>query len=256
MSASLLEVSNLEVTFRRPGLRRPSFLAVDDVSFQVEPGRTLAIVGESGSGKTTVARTVCGLQRRSAGTVRFDQTELADGSIDPRIQMIFQDPFGSLHPRTPVGDQISAFWRIHGMPRSERTRRLDEIMHLVGLDARDSDRFPHEFSGGQRQRIGIARALVAEPRLLICDEPVSALDVSIQAQIINLLDDLQERLGLAYLFISHDLQLVRRLADDVMVMYRGRAVEYGSAESIFESPEDPYTIALLAATPVLDRGGR
>ena len=254
MTGRLLEVDDLGVTFKRRGLRTPPLVAVDGVSFTLEAGRTLAIVGESGSGKTTVARAICGLQSRSTGRVRFDGVELVDGEIDPRIQMIFQDPFGSLNPRSPVGRQITAYWKLHGMPGVERARRLAEIMQLVGLDVRDAHRYPHEFSGGQRQRIGIARALTAEPSLLICDEPVSALDVSIQAQIINLLDGLQDRLHLAFLFISHDLQLVRRLADDVMVMYRGRAVEYGPTESIFESPTDPYTIALLAATPILDRG--
>lgn len=249
MTGPVLEVTDLGVTFGHG--RGRAVRAVHDVSLRVAPGRTLAVVGESGSGKTTLARAVCGLQPYTEGTVRFLGSELRPGRVDPRMQMVFQDPYGSLHPRIRVGAQISGFWRRTGVGRDAVADRLAELLHLVGLDVRDAHRFPHEFSGGQRQRIGIARALAADPALLICDEPVSALDVSIQAQIINLLSDLRDRLSLSYLFISHDLHLVRRIAEDVIVMYRGEAVEAGPVEQVFDDPQNSYTRELLAATPRL-----
>jgi len=239
--------------------------AVDGVSFSIPRGKTLSLVGESGSGKTTAGRSILRLIEPSAGRVLFNGVDLT--KLDRRemrryrkaMQIIFQDPYGSLNPRMTVYNVLSEILATHGLvPRAQRRPRVYEILELVGLPPESADRYPHEFSGGQRQRIGIARALAVEPDLIVADEPISALDVSIQAQILNLLRDLQERLSLTYLFIAHDLSVVRHISDYVAVMYLGRIVERGTVDDIFERPVHPYTKALLAAAPVpnprLERG--
>ncbi len=234
--------------------------AVDDVSFEVGAGRTLALVGESGCGKTTVGLSILRLVQPQAGSVLFDGDDLvALGDQEMRarrrvIQIVFQDPLGSLDPRMRVRDAIAEGMQSFGIgaSESERTDRVAALLERVKLDPRQMSRYPHEFSGGQRQRLCIARALAVEPRLVICDEAVSALDVSIQAQILNLLSELQEDLGLTYLFITHDLSVVRYLADEVAVMYLGQIVERGGTERIFEDPQHPYTRGLLAAVPSAD----
>jgi oligopeptide/dipeptide ABC transporter ATP-binding protein len=233
--------------------------AVDGVSFRLERGEALGLVGESGCGKSTTARAVIGLQPATSGSVRFDGHELVGRSrrqLRPfrrRMQMIFQDPYGSLDPRQTVGSILTEPLAIHRTvkPRQRRLRAL-ALLDAVGLNPRHVNRYPHEFSGGQRQRIGIARALALEPELLICDEPVSALDVSIQAQILNLLAELRERFGLAYLFIAHDLAVVRHLCQRVAVMYLGRIVEIADRDQLFAAPRHPYTRSLLSAIPVPD----
>jgi len=239
--------------FRRRG--RPIH-AVRDVSFRIERGETLALVGESGCGKSTTARLALGLEEPDRGTVRFggrDLSSLAGAGLRAfrrRAQMVFQDPVGSLNHRLRVGDALREPLRVHGIvPRGEESGRVAGLLRRVGLDPGDARRYPHEFSGGQRQRIGIARALSVEPDLVVADEPVSALDVSVQAQILNLLADLQRDLGLTYLFIAHDLAVVRHVADRVAVMYLGRIVETGPADELFERPLHPYTRALLGAVP-------
>ncbi|PZF86705.1 ABC transporter ATP-binding protein [Jiangella anatolica] len=233
--------------------------AVDGVSFRIGRGETLALVGESGCGKSTVGKTIMRFHQPTAGTVRFDGRDLA--AMKPRelravrrdIQFVFQDPFASLPARMPVGDILAEPLEIHGVgDRRSRRARVVELLELVGLGADAVNRYPHEFSGGQRQRVGIARALALEPRLLILDEPVSALDVSIQAQVVNLLARLQRQLGVAYLFIAHDLAVVQHLAHRVAVMYLGHIVEYGDADTVFTRPAHPYTQALLSAVPVPD----
>ena len=237
--------------------------AVDGVSFRLGRGETLALVGESGCGKTTLARTVALLYAPTAGSVRFQGRELTGlgrRDLKParrRIQMIFQDPYSSLNPRLPVGAIIAEPLVIHGLGgRAEQRDRVAMLARQVGLGAADMDRYPHQFSGGQRQRIAIARALAVEPSLVIADEPVSALDVSIQSQVLNLMRDLQAAHGLAYLFISHDLAVVRHFADRVAVMYLGRIVEEAPADALFANPRHPYTRALIAAQPVVGRGKR
>jgi len=237
--------------------------AVDDVSFAIGPRRTLGLVGESGCGKTTVARLILRLLPADAGRIFFqgvDISDLSDREIKPvrkNIQIIFQDPYGSLNPRMTIGQTLAEGLHMAGVRGREATRRrLEDLLRMVGMSAAAVDRYPHEFSGGQRQRIGIARALSVEPALIICDEPVSALDVSIQAQIINLLHDLQVRLGLSYLFISHDLNVVGYICHDVAVMYKGQIVEYAPAEELFENPLHPYTHILLAAVPDAEAGKR
>jgi oligopeptide/dipeptide ABC transporter ATP-binding protein len=233
--------------------------AVDDVSLVIERGKTLGLVGETGSGKSTLARCVAGLIPATSGRVFFegrDITGLSRGAMRPlrrEIQMIFQDPYSSLNPRRRVGSIIGEPFAIHKTATgAERKRRVQELMERVGLNPEHYNRFPAEFSGGQRQRIGVARALALRPKLIICDEPVSALDVSIQAQVLNLLADLQAEYGLSYLFIAHDLEVVRHVSDKVAVMYLGRIGESGPKESLYSRPRHPYTVALLSAAPVAD----
>ena len=236
--------------------------AVNDVSFAIAPGTTLSLVGESGCGKSTIARLCVGLYTPKRGEIRFDGMTLAEarnlGGARRRMNMIFQDPYASLNPRWRVGDIVAEPIRTFGLEKDASLvrRRVEFSLSQVGLAPSDVDRFPHEFSGGQRQRVSIARALSSEPLFLICDEPTSALDVSVQAQILNLMRDLQRRLGLTYLFISHNLAVVRHMSDRLGVMYLGRIVELGDAETIFRRPSHPYTRLLLDAIPDLDHIGR
>jgi peptide/nickel transport system ATP-binding protein len=260
MSAAepLLQAVDLSKQYRVgnwPGGRR-LVRAVEAVSLAVWPGETLGLVGESGCGKSTLARCLLRLIEPSAGSVRFEGTDITHASrrtlrpLRRHMQIVFQDPAAALNPRRRAGDLIAEPLRVHGRhSRAEIRARLIELMRLVGLYPEHLQRFPHEFSGGQRQRIGIARALALSPRLIVADEPVSALDVSIQAQIVNLFMDLQERLGLTYLFISHDLRVVRQVSERIAVMYRGAIVELGGTEAVFRAPAHPYTAALLAAIP-------
>jgi len=233
--------------------------AVDGVSFEVARGETVGLVGESGCGKSTLGKTILRLVPAAEGAVTLDGTDitrLGARAMAPhrrKVQMIFQDPFGSLNPRQTIRTVLDTALKVHGLgTRAERAQRLQEIVVRVGLPADSLDRYPHEFSGGQRQRIGIARALILRPALIVCDEPVSALDVSIQAQILNLLVDLKRDLGLSYLFISHDLSVVRYFADRVLVMYLGRIVESAGHGTLWRDPRHPYTKALLAAVPSTD----
>ncbi|MEE2905068.1 MAG: dipeptide ABC transporter ATP-binding protein [Gemmatimonadota bacterium] len=255
----LLEVRSLKQHFP---VRRGAFgkvvghvRAVDGISFDLWRGETLGLVGESGCGKSTTARTVLRLLEATAGVVRFDGEDV--GAMDDerlrafrrRAQFVFQDPFGSLNPRLSVGAMLEEVLHVHGLAKTNRRGRAVELLELVGLRSEHVDRYPHEFSGGQRQRLGIARALSVEPDFLVLDEPVSALDVSVQAQVVNLLDDLQQELGLTYLFIAHDLALVEHVSDRVAVMYLGRIVEIADANHIYSEPRHPYTRALLSAVP-------
>ncbi|TCD48965.1 oligopeptide/dipeptide ABC transporter ATP-binding protein [Chlorobium sp. N1] len=261
----LLRVSDLRVDFsvKGGGFRRPAPLrVVDGVSFSIGEGETLGLVGESGCGKTTLGRALVRLGDGAlTGSIEFEGRELTSlGSGEFRrlrrsMQMIFQDPFGSLNPRMSVGQMLFEVLQVHGLARGEDARRrILELLDVVGLPQEYENRYPHEFSGGQRQRVGIARALALNPRFIICDEPVSALDVSIQSQIINLLMDLQRDLGLTYLFIAHDLSVVEHISDRVAVMYLGRIVEIAGARELYCNPAHPYTRALLSAIPTPEPG--
>ena len=258
--SALLEVKNLSRSFdvsapwlnrvleRRP---RQSLQAVDNVSFSIEPGKTVSLVGESGCGKSTIARLVVGLYGPSSGEIRFARDDF-------RVQMIFQDPYASLNPRWRVGniiaEPITTLHLLHDP--AAIAQRVSELLQIVGLSPSDGEKYPHEFSGGQRQRISIARALAGEPEFLVCDEPTSALDVSVQAQILNLMKKLQKELGLTYLFISHDLSVVRHMSDEIAVMYLGRIVEMAATEKLFARPLHPYTRLLLETIPDLESPNR
>jgi ABC-type oligopeptide transport system ATPase subunit len=233
--------------------------AVDDVSFEIYPGKTLGLVGESGSGKSTTGYCVLELLKPTSGSVRFLGEELTTMKKEDlrrmrrEMQIVFQDPYASLNPRMTVGNIVAEPLLVHKVGnRARRRKTVEELLEVVGFNPDFVNRYPHEFSGGQRQRIGIARALALNPRLIVCDEPVSALDVSIQAQILNLLKDLQSEFGLAYLFVAHDLAVVRTMSDDIAVMNKGQIVEAGPSEQVYSSPKDEYTKALLAAVPVPD----
>ena len=259
MSDILLEVKNLKQYFPvRAGLMKTIPLkAVDDVSFTIGRGETLGLVGESGCGKTTVGRTILRLYEPTAGEVIFDGEPVTAKNIThmrKQMQMVFQDPYSSLDPRMTVEDIIGEPLDVHKLyaSRAERREKILELMATVGLNAEHATRYAHEFSGGQRQRIGIARALAVNPKFIVCDEPVSALDVSIQAQVINMFEELQEKLGVAYLFIAHDLLVVRHISKRIAVMYLGKIVEVADSDELNENPQHPYTQSLLSAVPIPD----
>lgn len=259
---TLLEVKNLVVSFDTSsglfGRGKKSFNAVDNVSFFVKKGETVGLVGESGSGKTTIGRSIVSLVKPAKGEIFFEGTRIDNLSrkefmpFRKKIQMVFQDPFNSLNPKMSIFKIISEPLEIHfkNMTYAQRKAEVASLLETVGLKADFMERFPHEFSGGQRQRIGIARALAVKPQFLVCDEPVSALDVSVQASIINLLEDLKQSLGLSMLFIAHDLAVVEHISDRIMVMTKGRIVEQGIAEDVVANPQHPYTKKLIAAVPV------
>jgi oligopeptide transport system ATP-binding protein len=255
---SLVEVKNLKVHFpvRAGVLQKPVawVRAVDGVSFAINEGETVGLVGESGCGKTTLGRTILKLYEPTEGEIWFDGRNISgtNGSFRRQAQMIFQDPYGSLNPRMTVGDIVGEALRVHKLCSGNVPERVAELLTAVGLSPDHMRRYPHEFSGGQRQRIGIARALAVEPKFIVCDEPVSALDVSVQAQIVNLLQELQEKLKLTYLFIAHDLAVVEHISDRVLVMYLGRIVEEAEAGELLANPLHPYTQALISAVPTID----
>jgi oligopeptide transport system ATP-binding protein len=262
-TANLVEVDDLKIHFPiRSGIfktMKGSVKAVDGVTFEVKRGETLGLVGESGCGKSTIGRAMIRLREPTGGTVRFDGVDLTSLKTGPlrkmrrRMQIIFQDPYGSLDPRMTVGSIVSEPIETHRLAfGDEKKERVAELLRLVGLDPKYVRRYPHEFSGGQRQRIGVARALAVEPEFIVCDEPISALDVSIQAQVLNLLTDLRSRLGLTYLFVAHDLSVVKHISDRVAVMYLGKVVEIGPPDQLYSAPGHPYTRALLSAVPVPD----
>lgn len=254
---AFLEVKNLKKYFEIG--KHATLKAVDGVSFTINKGETLGLVGESGCGKTTCGRTIIGLYEPTGGEILFEGKNISKQGAKQReafartAQMIFQDPYASLNPRMTVGDIVAEGIDIHRLYQGkDRTNKIYELLNLVGLNKEHASRFPHEFSGGQRQRIGIARALAVEPKLIVCDEPISALDVSIQAQVVNLLIKLQKELGLTYLFIAHDLSMVRHISDKVGVMYLGVLMELAPSEKIYSKPLHPYTKALMSAIPVPD----
>lgn len=263
MGTALLEVEDLKKYFPvKGGILRKTInhvKAVDGLKFTVKQGETLGLVGESGCGKSTTGRLLLRLLEPTAGKVKFDGQNIYDlnkkemRSLRREMQIIFQDPYASLNPRLTVGDIIGEAMEIHGLATGqEKKRKVKELLEKVGLTAQQMQRYPHEFSGGQRQRIGVARALAVDPKIIICDEPVSALDVSIQAQVINLMKDLQEELGLTYVFIAHDLSVVKHISDRVAVMYLGKIMELTDKEELYNNPQHPYTQALLSAIPVPD----
>ncbi|MCM0647564.1 ABC transporter ATP-binding protein [Clostridium swellfunianum] len=253
----LLKIQNLKKYFKVKG--KGVLKAVDDISFDIYKGETLGLVGESGCGKSTCGRTILRIYNPTGGTVEFNGKDVHEltgrekKEYNKRAQMIFQDPYASLNPRMLVSNIIAEGLDVHDILQGEeRTKRIDELLELVGLNKEHANRFPHEFSGGQRQRIGIARALAVNPDFIVCDEPISALDVSVQAQVVNLLQDLQNKYGLTYLFIAHDLSMVRYISDRVAVMYLGAIVELSSSNEVYENALHPYTQALLSAIPIPD----
>ena len=258
MSEYLVEVEHLKQYFQvRSGFRNMTLKAVDDVSFCIKPGETLGLVGESGCGKTTVGRSLLHLYDPTGGTVRFEGEEVTKKNIQrmrAKMQMVFQDPYSSLDPRMTAEDIIGEPLDVHHVCANRRERRdkVISLMELVGLNSEHATRYAHEFSGGQRQRIGIARALAVDPKFIVCDEPVSALDVSIQAQVINMFEDLQSQLGVAYLFIAHDLLVVQHISNRIAVMYLGHVVELADANELMSDPKHPYTQSLLSAVPIPD----
>ena len=258
-SEYLVEVKDLKQYFPiNTGMfSKTDLKAVDGVSFSIKPGETLGLVGESGCGKTTFGRTLLRLYEPTGGEVYFNGELVTDKNMNAlrkEMQMVFQDPYSSLDPRMTVEDIIGEPLDVHKLykTKAERREKILELMELVGLNAEHATRYAHEFSGGQRQRIGIARALAVNPKFIVCDEPVSALDVSIQAQVVNMFEDLQEKLGVAYLFIAHDLLIVRHISDRIAVMYLGKIVEIGDADEVYEHPQHPYTESLLSAVPIPD----
>ncbi len=258
MSEYLVEVEHLKQYFQvRSGFKNMTLKAVDDVSFCIKPGETLGLVGESGCGKTTVGRSLLHLYDPTGGTVRFEGEEVTKKNIQrmrAKMQMVFQDPYSSLDPRMTAEDIIGEPLDVHHLcaNRKERREKVISLMDLVGLNSEHATRYAHEFSGGQRQRIGIARALAVDPKFIVCDEPVSALDVSIQAQVINMFEDLQNQLGVAYLFIAHDLLVVQHISNRIAVMYLGHVVELADANELMSDPKHPYTQSLLSAVPIPD----
>ena len=255
----ILEVKNLKQYFpvTTGFLKTTALKAVDDVSFTINKGETLGLVGESGCGKTTVGRSLLQLYKPTSGEVWFDGKQVDKASLAEfrrRAQMVFQDPYSSLNPRMTVGDIVAEPLDVHKLykTKQERHERVQELLQIVGISGEQSTRYAHEFSGGQRQRIGIARALASNPEFIVCDEPVSALDVSIQAQVINMLEDLQEKLGLSYLFIAHDLSVVKHISNRIAVMYLGKIVEMADANELHHHPLHPYTVSLLSAVPMPD----